>query len=134
MCRVKYVFKIEMQIIFFSEVLQLEHVIPAPNVLTRMEWQQEIVLVGMFNEKFIFLVGKVSFHFKISIVCLSIDNVSSIFRFGVCCVFLNTGAVASTISENRTRLRNSEFPSIATATTAQSIAYTINKMNAGIDI
>ena len=132
MCRVKYVFKIEMQIIFFSEVLQLEHVIPAPNVLTRMEWQQEIVLVGMFDKNFIFLVGKVSF--KISIVCLSIDNVSSIFRFGVCCVFLNTGAVASTISENRTRLRNSEFPSIATATTAQSIAYTINKMNAGIDI
>merc|ERR1712038_524977 len=52
--------------------------------------------------------------------------------FGDCCVFLNTGAVASTISENRTRLRNSEFPSIATATTAQSIAYTINKMNADI--
>merc|ERR1712018_199519 len=52
--------------------------------------------------------------------------------FGVCCVFLNTGAVASTISENRTRLRNSEFPSIATATTAQSIVYTINKMNADI--
>merc|ERR1711876_81185 len=40
--------------------------------------------------------------------------------FGVCCVFLNTGAVASTITENRTRIRNGEFPSIATATTAQS--------------
>jgi len=52
--------------------------------------------------------------------------------FGVCCVFLNTGAVASTISENRTRIRNGEFPSIATATTAQSIVYTINKMNADI--
>merc|ERR1712045_284089 len=52
--------------------------------------------------------------------------------FGVCCVFLNTGAVASTITENRTRLRNAEYPSIATATTAQSIAYTINKMNADI--
>merc|ERR1712038_127704 len=52
--------------------------------------------------------------------------------FGGCCAFLNTGAVASTITENRTRLRNSEFPSIATATTAQSIAYTINKMNADI--
>ena len=63
-----------------------------------------------------------------------IANVSLIFRFGVCCVFLNTGAVASTITENRTRLRNAEYPSIATATTAQSIAYTINKMNAGIDI
>ena len=63
-----------------------------------------------------------------------IENVPSIFRFGVCCVFLNTGAVASTITENRTRIRNGEFPSIATATTAQSIVYTINKMNAGIDI
>merc|ERR1712223_2016799 len=52
--------------------------------------------------------------------------------FGVCCLFLNTGAVASTISENRTRIRNGEFPSIATATTAQSIVYTINKMNADI--
>merc|ERR1712018_767393 len=52
--------------------------------------------------------------------------------FGVCCVFLNTGAVASTITENRTRIRNGEFPSIATATTPQSIAYTINKMNADI--
>merc|ERR1712088_635559 len=52
--------------------------------------------------------------------------------FGVCCVFLNTGAVASTITENRTRIRNGEFPSIATATTAQSIMYTINKMNADI--
>jgi len=52
--------------------------------------------------------------------------------FGVCCVFLNTGAATATISENRTRLRNSEFPSIATATTAQTIVYTINKMNADI--
>ena len=52
-------------------------------------------------------------------------------RFGVCCVFLNTGAATATISENRTRLRNAEFPSIATATTAQTIVYTINKMNAG---
>merc|ERR1711937_585219 len=52
--------------------------------------------------------------------------------FGVCCVFLNTGAVASTITENRSRLRNAEYPSIATATTAQSIVYTINKMNADI--
>jgi len=52
--------------------------------------------------------------------------------FGVCCVFLNTGAATATISENRTRLRNSEYPSIATATTAQTIVYTINKMNADI--
>merc|ERR1712203_375646 len=52
--------------------------------------------------------------------------------FGVCCVFLNTGAATATISENRTRLRNSEYPSIATATTAQTIVYTVNKMNADI--
>jgi len=52
--------------------------------------------------------------------------------FGVCCVFLNTGAATATISENRTRLRNSEYPSIATATAAQTIVYTINKMNADI--
>jgi len=52
--------------------------------------------------------------------------------FGVCCVFLNTGAATATISENRTRLRNTEYPSIATATTAQTIVYTVNKMNADI--
>jgi len=52
--------------------------------------------------------------------------------FGVCCVFINNGAVASAISENRTRLRNAEYPSIATATTAQSIAYTVNKMKSDI--
>lgn len=49
--------------------------------------------------------------------------------FGVCCLFLNNGAATVTISENRTYLRNAEFPSTATATTAQSIVYTINKMN-----
>jgi len=48
--------------------------------------------------------------------------------FGVCCVFLNTGAASATITENRTRLRNAEYPSIATATTVQSIVYTVNKM------
>jgi len=52
--------------------------------------------------------------------------------FGVCCVFLNTGAATATISENRTRLRNTEYPSITTATTAQTIVYTVNKMNADI--
>merc|ERR1712223_1678218 len=52
--------------------------------------------------------------------------------FGVCCVFLNTGAASATITENRTRLRNKESPSIATATTAQTIVYTVNKMNADI--
>jgi len=52
--------------------------------------------------------------------------------FGVCCVFLHTTAASATISENRTRLRNSQFPSIATATTAQNIVYTINKMKSDI--
>jgi len=52
--------------------------------------------------------------------------------FGVCCVFLNTGGVSATISENRTRVRNKEYPSIATATTAQSIVYTVNKMKQDI--
>merc|ERR1712141_364318 len=40
--------------------------------------------------------------------------------FGVCCVFLHTTAATATITENRTRLRNSQFPSIAAATTAQN--------------
>merc|ERR1711981_345515 len=52
--------------------------------------------------------------------------------FGVCCAFLNTAAVTSTISENRTRLRNTEFPSMQTATEAKSIIYTINKMSSDI--
>jgi len=57
--------------------------------------------------------------------------------FGVCCVFINTaadgsGTVAATISENRTLLRNSEYPTYATATTAQTITYTINKMKSDI--
>merc|ERR1712018_174398 len=52
--------------------------------------------------------------------------------FGVCYVFLNTAAATATISENRTRLRNTEYPSITTATTAQTIVYTVNKMNADI--
>jgi len=49
--------------------------------------------------------------------------------FGVCCVFLNTAvAAATTISENRTRIRNAEFPSITTATAVVTAAYTVNKM------
>merc|ERR1712038_87022 len=52
--------------------------------------------------------------------------------FGVCCAFLNTAAITSTISENRTRLRNTEFPSTQTATDAKSIIYTINKMSSDI--
>lgn len=52
--------------------------------------------------------------------------------FGICCVFLNTGEKSATITENRTRLRNGEFPKIDAATTAHNIAYTVNKMNSDI--
>lgn len=52
--------------------------------------------------------------------------------FGVCCVFLNTKSAASTISENRTWIRNAEYPSYATATTAQDFTYTVNKMSSDI--
>jgi len=53
--------------------------------------------------------------------------------FGVCCVFLNTAAAASnSITENRTRVRNSEYPSYATATAATTVAYTVNKMSSDI--
>lgn len=52
--------------------------------------------------------------------------------FGVCCIFLNTAGVTATITENRTRLRNSEFPSTATATAATTIVYTIQKMSSDI--
>merc|ERR1719273_1800639 len=52
--------------------------------------------------------------------------------FGVCCVFLNSAAATATISENRTHLRNAEFPTYATATAAQSIIYTIKKMSSDI--
>lgn len=52
--------------------------------------------------------------------------------FGVCCVMLNTGGITASITENRTRLRNSEFPSYATATAANTIVYTVNKMSSDI--
>lgn len=52
--------------------------------------------------------------------------------FGVCCVFLNTASATATISENRTYLRNSNFPSYETATAAVSIVYTIDKMQTDI--
>jgi len=53
--------------------------------------------------------------------------------FGVCCVFLNNAASASsTVTENRTRLRNKEFPSATTATTLTTVAYTVNKMKSDI--
>lgn len=52
--------------------------------------------------------------------------------FGVCCMFTNALSAASTITENRTWIRNKEYPSYATATTAQDFSYTINKMNSDI--
>lgn len=52
--------------------------------------------------------------------------------FGVCCVFLNNAGVTSTISENRTRLRNAEYPSYTTAVAANTVVYTVNKMKSDI--
>merc|ERR1712051_140706 len=57
--------------------------------------------------------------------------------FGVCCVFINVaangaGTIAAAISENRTWLRNSEYPTVASATTAQAITYTVSKMQSDI--
>lgn len=55
--------------------------------------------------------------------------------FGVCCVFINklSSTVAThTLSENRTWIRNTEYPSYATATTAQTLKYTVSKMNTDI--
>lgn len=53
--------------------------------------------------------------------------------FGVCCVFLTTAAAGTiTVSENRSRLRNAEYNSYATATTLQTYVYTVNKMKSDI--
>jgi len=52
--------------------------------------------------------------------------------FGVCCAFLNVGEANAQIMENRTRLRNGEFPQTDAATANQNIAYTINKMQSDI--
>merc|ERR1712038_1862331 len=52
--------------------------------------------------------------------------------FGVCCAFLNTAAVSAAISENRTRLRNTEYPSVQSDTAAKTVVYTINKMSSDI--
>jgi len=53
--------------------------------------------------------------------------------FGVCCIFLNTASASTaTISENRTYLRNSEYPTYASATAATTLAYTLNKMSSDI--
>jgi len=55
--------------------------------------------------------------------------------FGVCCVFISSASASTAtnaISENRTWIRNTEYPSYATATTAQSIKYTVSKMQTDI--
>lgn len=52
--------------------------------------------------------------------------------FGVCCVFLNIGEANAQIMENRTRLRNRLYPLTNAATAAQSISYTVNKMQSDI--
>lgn len=55
--------------------------------------------------------------------------------FGVCCTFINrVEALTSEIMENRTRLRNYEYPDVGTGTTtaAKTIEYTINKMQSDI--
>jgi len=52
--------------------------------------------------------------------------------FGVCCVFINAVEANAQVMENRTRLRNAEFPAIDAATANQQIAWTINKMQSDI--
>jgi len=47
--------------------------------------------------------------------------------FGVCCIFLSTTGASATISENRTHLRNYEYPTYATSTAAKTIIYTVKK-------
>merc|ERR1719242_2599352 len=47
--------------------------------------------------------------------------------FGVCCVFIDKTGASASIKENRTHLRNSEYPSYATATAKTSIVYTVSK-------
>ena len=48
----------------------------------------------------------------------------TIFRFGVCCLFIVT-ATSTTINENCTYIQNPSFPSVYADTT--SLTYTINK-------
>jgi len=52
--------------------------------------------------------------------------------FGVCCVFINKVVAAATVTENRTWIRNAEFPTYATQTTALDVSYTIKKMQTDI--
>lgn len=52
--------------------------------------------------------------------------------FGVCCVFIENSGADATISQNRTLLRNAEFPSTTTATAATTIVYTLQKVSSDI--
>lgn len=52
--------------------------------------------------------------------------------FGVCCLFLSATSASATITNNRTHIRNTEFPGTAAATTAQTIVYTLQKMSSDI--
>lgn len=52
--------------------------------------------------------------------------------FGVCCAFIDATEANAQIMENRTRLRNGEFPQTDASTTNLNIAYTINKMQSDI--
>lgn len=52
--------------------------------------------------------------------------------FGTCCAFINTAEANAQIMENRTRLRNGEYPANDVATANLAIAYTINKMQSDI--
>lgn len=52
--------------------------------------------------------------------------------FGVCCVFIDNGSATKTLTENRTHIRNAEYPSYATATATTTIVYTLSKMQSDI--
>merc|ERR1712038_827847 len=52
--------------------------------------------------------------------------------FGVCCVFINAVQANAAIMENRTRLRNEDYPAIDDAAADQAIVWTINKMQSDI--
>ena len=54
------------------------------------------------------------------------------FSFGVCCVILETSGASATVSQNRTYLRNANYPSVTTETAATTIAYTVQKCRTGM--
>lgn len=52
--------------------------------------------------------------------------------FGVCCLFIENSGASATVQQNRTYLRNSEYPNVKAATAAETIAYTMQKMTSDI--